>query len=217
MNEPKRLIEEEGTSRLGAMLLAARSDVLTEKQVARVRQGVAVALVIGPGAGAAVAIVVAKRALWAPIKITLVVIAAGLVGGIALNLLRSELPAHSVSIPRAIATASHSPPKAALDAPSPVPAVLLETASSAEQSKAHPAAPAKVATSPQARPVPLRPTPTSTPVNEGALLLEARGALEHDPARALALVRAHERQFPNSQLAPERARIAAEAVRHLPP
>jgi hypothetical protein len=43
------------------------------------------------------------------------------------------------------------------------------------------------------------------------LLLEARRVLDTDPAHATALVRAHEREFPQSQLAPERARIAAEA------
>jgi hypothetical protein len=36
--------------------------------------------------------------------------------------------------------------------------------------------------------------------------------LDTDPARAIALVHAHEREFPQSQLAPERARILAEAT-----
>jgi len=46
---------------------------------------------------------------------------------------------------------------------------------------------------------------------EGTLLLEARRALPRDPTRALELVRQHAREFPTSQLAPERERIAAEA------
>jgi hypothetical protein len=58
--------------------------------------------------------------------------------------------------------------------------------------------------------------PSATPANEGALLLEARRALDGDPARALELVREHARQFPNSQLAPERARIEAEAAKRSP-
>jgi hypothetical protein len=41
--------------------------------------------------------------------------------------------------------------------------------------------------------------------------------LESDPARALALVQAHEREFPQSQLSRERARIAAEARRRSAP
>jgi hypothetical protein len=45
------------------------------------------------------------------------------------------------------------------------------------------------------------------------LLLEARRMVDTDPARALALVQVHEREFPNSQLARERARLAAEARR----
>jgi hypothetical protein len=50
---------------------------------------------------------------------------------------------------------------------------------------------------------------------EGTLLLEARRLLETDPARALVLVHQHEREFPVSQLAPERTRIAAEAQRRI--
>jgi hypothetical protein len=55
-----------------------------------------------------------------------------------------------------------------------------------------------------------------SPADEGALLLEARRALENDPARALELVREHEKQFPNSQLGPERARIEAQATKRIP-
>jgi hypothetical protein len=55
------------------------------------------------------------------------------------------------------------------------------------------------------------------PEAEGMLLLEARKALETDPARALALVREHEKRFPHSQLAPERARIGAEAANQVHP
>jgi hypothetical protein len=35
--------------------------------------------------------------------------------------------------------------------------------------------------------------------------------LDTDPARSLALVRAHQREFPRSQLEPDGASIAAEA------
>jgi hypothetical protein len=52
------------------------------------------------------------------------------------------------------------------------------------------------------------PAPPST---EGTLLLEARRVLGRDPARALELVRQHERAYPASQLSPERERIASEA------
>ena len=58
-------------------------------------------------------------------------------------------------------------------------------------------------------------TPGAPTVREGALLLEARRALDSDPARALSLVHEHEQEFPTSQLAPERFRIEREATKRL--
>jgi hypothetical protein len=58
-------------------------------------------------------------------------------------------------------------------------------------------------------------TAVAQEIREGLLLLEARKALDKDPARALALVKAHRGDFPNSQLAPERNRIEAEAHRRI--
>jgi len=47
---------------------------------------------------------------------------------------------------------------------------------------------------------------------EGLLLLQARQRLANDdPQGALDLVRQHERDFPKSQLAPERVKLAEEA------
>jgi len=57
--------------------------------------------------------------------------------------------------------------------------------------------------------------PTPSP-REGLLLLQARQALDSDPAKALALIRQHERDFPNSQLAPERKKLLAAILARKP-
>jgi hypothetical protein len=44
------------------------------------------------------------------------------------------------------------------------------------------------------------------------MLLQARQTLENDPQRALDLVRQHEREFPNSQLEPERVLLRKHAT-----
>jgi hypothetical protein len=77
------------------------------------------------------------------------------------------------------------------------------------------AAPVLDATPPAATAARSRPASDAPSPREGALLLEARRALDTDPARALALVQAHRAEFPQSQLGPERAHIAGEARRRL--
>ena len=44
------------------------------------------------------------------------------------------------------------------------------------------------------------------------MLLQARQALERDPQRALDLVREHDREFPSSQLQPERDLLRKQAI-----
>jgi hypothetical protein len=56
------------------------------------------------------------------------------------------------------------------------------------------------------------PTVTATSPREGLLLLQARQALANDPQRALDLVEQHEREFPKSQLTPERSKLREDAI-----
>jgi hypothetical protein len=87
---------------------------------------------------------------------------------------------------------------------------------------ARPAEPSANAPSPAAQ------TPTVTPpgaANDGAtkpalpseaeLLFEARKAMPSDTARALQLLREHEKRYPNGVLVPEREVLAIEALRRL--
>jgi hypothetical protein len=57
--------------------------------------------------------------------------------------------------------------------------------------------------------------PVEPLVQEAALLERARGALESDPARSLALTREHARKFPSGQLGLEREIVAIEALKKL--
>jgi hypothetical protein len=78
-----------------------------------------------------------------------------------------------------------------------------------------PAATSSAADAPVAPRAPRRPPASAPTPREGALLLEARHALDSDPALTLALVRRHATEFPNSQLAPERARLGSEAAKRM--
>jgi hypothetical protein len=223
MNEkPKRMLEEDATGPLAEMLRAAQGDVLTEEQVEAVRKR----LVIGGGvAGTAMAAgAVTRRGLLAastPAKLALALAAVtvGSAGGYLALRGHPSAPGSGVStaaVPTATqpapAAPEHAPP-AAGDVPARGPL------STAEQARGAPAQAPKtsgfrvpVPSSPSASPTP---PVAAIPEAEGTLLLQAREALETDPARARALVREHEKRFPQSQLAPERARIAAEAANRL--
>ena len=112
-------------------------------------------------------------------------------------------------------------PAAAVAAPAET-AVTLATVSvppSVVDSAAPLSTPPPVATAhPRAQKAASGLAPSASPgAREGALLLEARRVLDSNPARAIALVHAHEKEFPQSQLAPERARILAEAANRLNP
>lgn len=60
-----------------------------------------------------------------------------------------------------------------------------------------------------------RPSAEHRSLNEAELLERARRALTSDPARALALTRLHQAQFPRGALAQEREVIAIDALRRL--
>ena len=224
--DPKRIVEDEGASPLAAMLRAARDDGLTQDEVDRVRAVLATAT-IATGAGTT-ALVAKETGMLASLtaKLGLALAVIGVATGGAWVARRDVA---TVAAPPAAgsgwdeATTPLSGTSAPPSAPSP-PSDPVQSASSRPEADTPAGPPAAKAAPPPSRPTPTKPTarqasiapaspPSATPANEGALLLEARRALGDDPARALELVREHERRFPNSQLAPERARIEAEAAK----
>jgi hypothetical protein len=235
--DPKRIVEDEGASPLAAMLRAARDDGLTQEEIERIRAGLATAA-IGTGAGTTAAVVkqtgtLASLSAKLGLALAIVGVAAGgaWIAGSKVATVAAPPAAggDEASRPSPETSAHPSAPSPPSDrGGSPRLADREPSASSRPESDVAGGPPSAVAPRPpsaKAAPHPGRPTPSSiappsapsaTPANEGALLLEARRALEDDPARALELVRVHEQQFPNSQLAPERARIEAEAAKRGP-
>jgi hypothetical protein len=227
--DPKRIVEDEGASPLAAMLRAARDDRLTREEVDRIRAGLATAAV---ATGAGTSALVAKQtgtlaSLSAKLGLALAVIGVATGGA---WVARRDVA--TVAAPPAAgsgwdeATTPSSGVSAHPSAPSP-PSDPVQSASSrraadiavgppAAKAAPHPGRPtlaASTATAPQAPIARPASPPSVAPAKEGALLLEARRALGDDPVRALELIHEHERQFPNSQLAPERAQIEAEAAK----
>jgi hypothetical protein len=108
-------------------------------------------------------------------------------------------PSASTPVPSTEAPAASSPP-----APLPEPSVEPSPTAPAQRSARAAPRPAPSASLPAASAA--APSP-----REGLLLLRARQVLEADPARALELLAQHEREFPKSQLAPERATLRRQA------
>jgi hypothetical protein len=237
--DPKRIVEDDGASLLAAMLRAAHDDGLTQEEVDRIRAGLATTIVVGAGtivAGAGTTAWGVKRtgmlaSLSAKLGLALAIVGVGVAAGGAW-LARRDVA--TVAAPPAArrgeataplpATTAHprapSPPSDPVQSASSLPEARVAAFPPAAKAAPHPWQPTPAApatpTAPQA-PIAQPASPRSaTPADEGALLLEARRALDNDAARALELVREHERQFPNSQLAPERARIEAEAAKRSP-
>jgi hypothetical protein len=225
--DPKRIVEDEGAGPLAAMLRAARDDGLTQEEVGRIRAGVAATIAAGAGTTALGAKQLGLR-LSLPAKLGLALAVIGIAAGGA-SLARRDFatvaappaaPSDGTTAPLLAVTANPSPPEPSSD-PATDPATSVPSAQEADLAAGPPATAGPQA--PRAAPHPWRPAPaastaprSATPANEGALLLEARRVLQDDPARAMELVHQHERQFPNSQLAPERARIEAEAAKRSP-
>jgi hypothetical protein len=226
------MLEEDATGPLADMLRAAQGDVLTEEQVEAVRKGLVVGGIVASTATAAGA--VTRRGLLAvstPAKLALALAAVAVGSAGAYLALRGHPSAPRSGVPTAavptaaVPTATQRAPAVEEGAPPPagdMPA--RERLSTSDQAKvAPPPAPKTSAfrvslpAAPSASSASPLPPVAAIPEAEGALLLQAREALETDPARALALVREHEKRFPQSQLAPERARIAAEAANRLHP
>jgi hypothetical protein len=232
--DPKRIVEDDGASLLAAMLRAAQDDRLTQEEVDRIRAGLATTTIV-VGAGTT-ALGVKRTGMLASVsaKLGLALAVVGAGAGVAAGgawLARRDATVAAppaarwgeATAPLPATTAHPSAPNPPAD---PVRSVTsLREADIAARPPAAKAAPHSSQLTPSAPTTPTAPQapiarpaspPSATPAGEGALLLEARRALENDAARALELVREHERQFPNSQLAPERARIEAEAAKHSP-
>jgi hypothetical protein len=225
--DPPRLSHDPAGGALARALGDAQGDVLSPEAVARVQRGLAAAGVLGtPSGGGGSGSTGAppkplSGLLHASVPFRVGLVLAGLGAGIA-GLSRMAAPAHSpqrspaseqttASVTPAPVEVPASSTSAGGDAPSPPPPAI-ETAIPARPPKAAPTASApgrKSAPTPDREAVPAP--------REGALLLDARRALRTDPARALELIRAHEREFPDSQLGPERERLAAEARGRLGP
>lgn len=195
MSDPPRLLDQQGTSAGTLELLRALDAPQApppEVQAALVRN--LSGLVAGSSLKAA------GLALWAKASLVGVLVLGG-VGG-AVYVARSSAPAPAL-------------------APTPAPrvAVLAPTTAPA----AEPAAPPVVEPPPQpaSAALPERaksaavPTPRDALAEEEALLEAARRASASDPARALALLRKHQSQFPHGQLSAERLYLSVDALQRL--
>ncbi len=229
--DPKRLMED-GPSPLADMLRVAQDDVLSEEGVERVHAGLAAAGIV-VGTISAVAAVGAKPIATAGVaklfgislvKIGIAALALSLLGGgvfVALSVGEVRAPAPAAS------TTAAPPPAAIAPPPPPVAstenvAITIDTAAPSASSPPPPRPVAPPPSSPKPPPAPpvsasAASAPVSAPptIREGALLLDARRSLDSDPARSLALVQQHQKEFPTSQLAPERSRIEQEARKRI--
>ena len=211
--DPPRLFEGDPSSDLARALRAARADVLSPDAVARVRAGVvtaSAAAATAPAATSATSAAAKGASSGLVFKASVAIVLLGAALG-AYGLSRGAAPAES---PLSRTVVSGAP--VVTTAPELAPAPASEPARPSEPANATPPeATPKVAARPVARPAP---QPSADAVTrEGAILLEARRVMDSDPARALTLVRKCESEFPDSQLAPERARLAAQAKQRLSP
>lgn len=233
--DPKRLMDEE-SSPLVDMLRVAKGDVLSTEGVERVQAGlVAAGIVVGTVSATAVA---AKPLAAAGMKLfgisivkigiaalTLAVLGGGVVVAMSVNDVRAPAPvatptelsrpvqapiAPAASTQATAVTADPVEPSAP-SAPAPPPTSSAPRVAPPPSVKAAPSAPA----APSASAVPSATIAAPPTIREGSLLLEARRALDTDPARSLALVQQHQKEFPTSQLAPERSRIEQEARKRI--
>lgn len=219
MEEPKPLIDDPEDPALARLLGAARADVLPPESLARVKAAVLVV-----GTTAAVIATTDSVALAASATKPAAAVA-GKVFGIGLGKLVVGLAVTGMAVGGVVAVRRASPGATPIPPPSSVETVVAPPASApvpaavASPTVTAPAAVASavptVVTPTKPKALPSAPPSVAQPKREGVLLLEARKIVEKDPARALALVRAHELEFPKSQLAPERKSIELEALRRL--
>jgi hypothetical protein len=196
--EPERLGDER--SPLGDLLRAARVDVVDEAALRGAR-----AALLGAGAAASTSVAAKSglRALWVKVAGVVALSAAVGVGWLALrpqSSSTSTAPTASPTTSSAI-VAPTSDDSATPIASAPPPSIVAVPTSAAQA----PPAPPKSAASPS----------TSAAPNDGALLLEARRALNGSPSEALALTQQHAKLFPKSALSAERESIAIDALSRL--
>ncbi|MBL8715731.1 MAG: hypothetical protein JNL79_07030 [Myxococcales bacterium] len=201
MSDPKRLAEE-GPDALQRMLSAAQDDVLREDEQVEVERRLRAAGLLA--VSTAVVAGATRKAMVA--KLAMAGGALALVVGGVWALRRSPPPAPNAS------------PSPVMVATSPTVEASVSVSASGSASEAapelemlDPPSPAASTPKPKALASASAKTDPVTPESEGLLLLRAKRVLREDPAQALALVREHEKRFPDSQLGPERKRILADA------
>lgn len=186
MSDPERLG--------GKLLEAGRRDRLEDDRVKRVRDGLVAAGAFSTPAGG----MLKGWASSTPAKLgaAIVLVGAGALG------IRWAMKPPSKQSEVTITIAPPTPMPSVVPSPEP-----METVS---------ATPIVSTVLPSSKTQPSQiqraPAPTTTSPREGLMLLQARQTLENDPQRALELVRQHEREFPNSQLEPERALLRKQAT-----
>jgi hypothetical protein len=205
IDDHRRLCDSAADPELARALREARGDVLSPDAVARVRAGLTAAGVVAAAAAAAGA---ARPLGGSVVAKVLAVIGVASLGIVGLAALRHTRVPQGDAAPSAPAAAVAAPASDQGDDPARASIPPLPAPSSNAV-----AVPEAAATS---KPKLLGAGAKSTAWERDArLLLEARRALDTNPARALALVRQHEAEFPRSQLAADSAKIAAEATRRL--
>lgn len=197
--DPPRWLESSSAPPgLKAALGAARGDLGSDAQVARLAERLGPLLEGGaaPGAGAG------AGAASAGTKLGVLALSMLAVGGAA-YLLGSQ-PA-SRAVPAVPARAPAPAPSAEQPARSSLPAALPST---------EPEVPAPSASAPPAESSRAAPVASSAP-SEAELLEQARAALKTNPSRALQRVNEHARRFPRGVLVQEREVLAIQALRQL--
>ena len=211
MTDPTRLRDGGGSSELRTLIVRAEEDMLSDASEARLAASLAAA---GIPVDSAPRVGAIRKPWWSAGKAGLLV--SLLVGSAALGVAyrgmsRGE-PASATIAPPTLAASSAKPALAPVASFAEIGSALPPPASAAP-SPPRPLGARRAAEAPSASPeIASPPSP-----REGLLLMQARQALDSDPARALELVLAHERQFPRSQLAPERATLRREALARMPP
>jgi hypothetical protein len=209
MQAPRRLSDDPAEPELARALREAQGDVLSPEAVARVQASLAAAGVGGPKPPSPMTKLVGP-ALAGLGLVGLGLVGLGLVGALGVASLRHRAGAVPMDAPTPVTADVSAAPIVEAARPAPAPDSLGSDPGTGAGAGA---GRSEIPTKPKVRadtPAPPAPSP-----REGLLLLEARRALDTDPGRALALVRAHEAEFPVTQLWRERAQIAAEARQRL--
>jgi len=201
MSDPKRLAED-GPDALQRMLSVAQDDVLREDEQAEVERRLRAAGLLA--ASTAVLSGATRKATVA--KLAMAGAALALVVGGVWALRRPPPPAPNASPPPVMVATSPT-----VEASVSVSASGSASESAPELEMLDPPSPTASTPKPKVLASASAKTDPVTPESEGLLLLRAKRVLREDPAQALALVREHEKRFPDSQLGPERKRILADA------